>query len=101
MLEYYNNIDFVNEDGTLNLIASPVWQTELLLKKGLKLNGEYQIVKDLTIFPEKMLTGKNLGTRRIRLMPYTRSIHHYEGSWLDIRGKKNNLQLELDINNYT
>lgn len=101
MLEHYNNIDFVNKDGKLNLIASPVWQTELLLKKGLKLNGEYQIVKDLTIFPEKMLTGKNLGTRRVRLMPYTRSIHHYEGSWLDIKGKKNNLQLELDINNYT
>ncbi len=98
MLEYYNNIDFVKQDGTLNLIASPVWQTKLLVKKGLKLNGEYQVVDDLTIFPEKMLSGKNVGTRRVRLMPYTRSIHHYEGSWLDMEEKKKNWQLELDIN---
>lgn len=79
----YNEISFINSDGSLNLTASPVYQTAFLLNKGLKPNGEYQIINDLTVFPEKLLCGKSPHTQRIRLTSYTKSIHHYDASWKD------------------
>lgn len=98
MLKQYEQIEFINEDGSLNLIASPIWQTDLLKKKGLITNGEYQIVDDLTIFPEKVLSAKNVYSRRIRLLPYTKSIHHYEGSWLDRESKDFLHRFEAEMN---
>ncbi len=83
MRDAYDRMDFVNEDGSLNLVASPRFQTDILIKKGLKTNGEYQIVDNLTIFPEKMFCGKNERTRQIEIKEYTHSIHHYDASWCD------------------
>ncbi len=88
MMDVYNTAAFINDDGSLNLTASPVYSTNLLLSKGLKLNGEYQIIDGLTVFPEKTFSGKSYSTFRIKTLPYTRSIHHYDGSWLDISDKQ-------------
>lgn len=98
MLCSYEKIEFLDESGKFNMVASPVWQTELLKRKGLILNGEYQIVDDLTIFPEKVLCGKSFSTRRIRLAPYTRAIHHYDGSWLDEEQRTEFIRLEEEMN---
>ena len=98
MRDAYNEISFVKSDGSLNLKASPEYSTDILLKKGLVLNGEYQIVDGLTIFPEKMFSGKCPYTRRIRLLPYTKSIHQYEASWADTEWKKRNEKFETEMN---
>ena len=96
LMEDYNNREFsVNK----NMIASPVIQTELMIKKGLKTNGEYQVLKDMTIFPEKMFCGKSLSSRRIKLKAYSKSIHHYDGSWLDDQKRNAMKKLEEDFNN--
>lgn len=81
MLDYYEHIDLINEDGTLNIVTCPIIQTEVLCKEGLICNGEYQRVAGMTIYPEKMLTGKSCSTMRVRLTPYTHAIHHYNASW--------------------
>lgn len=102
MMEVYNEISFVNDDNSLNLKASPSYSTDVLRGKGLKLNGEYQIVEDLTIFPEKTFSGKSISTRRIRLTDYSKSIHHYDGSWVSKEEKeqiefyKNYIREELE-----
>lgn len=88
MLDYYEGKNFVNEDGSLNLLPSPTLQTNILLGHGLKQNGEYQIINGLTIFPEKMFCGKSMFSRIIMKSPYTRSIHHYEASWQDSAEKQ-------------
>lgn len=88
MRDFYDNISFIKEDGGLNLIESPRLQTQTLKEYGLKPDGEFQIIRDLTIYPEKMLNGKNLFTRRVILKPYTRAIHHFDGSWLSEEEKK-------------
>ena len=38
-------IEFINEDGSLNLIASPIWQTDLLKKNVLKSSSYRNCVK--------------------------------------------------------
>lgn len=81
MLDYYEHIDLLNENGTLNIVTCPTIQTEILCEEGLICNGEYQRVAGMTIYPEKMLSGKSYSTMRVRLAPYTRTIHHYDATW--------------------
>lgn len=94
----YNKICFTKSDGSLNLTASPEYLTSLLSRKGLQLNGEYQIIEDLTIFPEKMFSGKCPYTRRVRLTSYTKSIHQYEASWTDLEWRMRNERFEAEMN---
>jgi len=78
----YNNIPFVKEDGSLNLIASPVVQTEFLLKHGLKKEGGFQVLEGLAVYPVEYFSPFSLGTRNLRRTSNTFSIHWFDGSWL-------------------
>lgn len=80
--DLYDDLRFVREDGSLNMIASPAWQTKSLRKHGLYLNGECQLVGDLTIYPEKVLCGKSYVTMQLSPAPYTKMIHHFAASWV-------------------
>lgn len=88
MMNVYEKLSFVNPDLKLNLTPSPYYQTMVMQSAGMKLNGEYQIVHGITIFPEKMLNGRSYSTLRVKTLPYTKSIHHYDGSWLDCAEKE-------------
>jgi len=98
MMEFYANRHFINEAGQPDLTASPIYQTDFLVKKGLKLNGEYQRIGDAVIYPEKMFSGKCPYTRRVRLTSYTKSIHHYEATWADDEFKGRNERFEREMN---
>lgn len=90
MRDSYDEYSFVDAEGNINLTPCPIIQTEYLLTQGLQQNGEYQILRDeLTIYPEKMLSGKGGNSRQITLMPYTCSIHHFAASWMDEKDRKN------------
>lgn len=95
--DYYDDLEFKNKGGSYNLIASPRIQTEYLKNKGLKLNGKYQIVDGLTIFPEKVLCGKGLNTRNIRNTEHTVSIHHYDASWVNDKDRMFLQRLEEEM----
>lgn len=98
MRDFYKKRHFIDKDGNPELVSSPFYQTKFLLKKGLKLNGEYQRLGDLIVYPEKVFCGKSPDTRRIRLMPYTKSIHHYEATWADDVFRKRNDLFEKEMN---
>ncbi|MCI9593102.1 MAG: hypothetical protein HFG51_02985 [Lachnospiraceae bacterium] len=100
LMEDYNKIKFINEDGKLNLTASPIYNTILLSKHGLLNNGEYQIVEDVTIYPAKVLTGKSMYTMRTVIKPWTYAVHHYDGSWATERARKINARMEMDMKQY-
>jgi len=97
MMENYDQLEFINNDGTMNMVASPIYQTRFLMKKGLVRNGEYQIVDDMTIYPEKMFCAKSAESRRVLIKPYTCSIHHYDASWADDNVRRINMRVEKDI----
>ena len=94
MLDMYRDMQFINEDGSLNMTVSPEYQTSVLENYHLQKNGEYQTVDDLTIYPEKLLCGKSMITKRILLKPYTRAIHHFDGSWADPKDRDMNMWIE-------
>ncbi len=91
-MQTYESTCFINEDYSLNLIPSPIYQTDILLRNGLKKNGEYQIINDFTIFPEKTFAAKSVSTRQINTTEYSKSIHHFDASW-----KNSDEKRDLDI----
>lgn len=79
--DLYETMKFLKEDGSYYLIAAPTLQRPLFQKKGYINNGEYQIVADMTVYPEKVLSAKCNWTGRILPTDHTFAIHHYDGSW--------------------
>ena len=48
--------------------------------------GEYQRIEKLSVYPEKVLSGKCSYTGKINPTRDTFLIHHYDGSWgIDVK----------------
>ncbi len=100
MRDMYEDIEFVLEDGSIDLTASPVWQTRLMKEYGLKTNGEYQMVGDMVIYPVKVLNGRGL-TEHKNSGLYPKSIHHYElSSWQEKKYIDLMLEMDRDMETY-
>ena len=93
MLDYYEGLSFYREDGSLNLLACPVYQTEVLRRYGLITNRKFQQIQHCTVFPAEVFSPKSYLTGKISITPETVSIHHFKVSWADEEGRKN-LELE-------
>ena len=81
MLDYYEELSFYNEDGTLNFLACPAYQTEVLRQYGLTPNREFQQIQGCTVFPAEVFSPKSYLTGKIVQTPNTVSIHHFKVSW--------------------
>lgn len=80
--ESYEDKRFILQDGSLNEKTCVKYQTELLLERGLKPNGQYQILEGITVFPELVLCGMSPYSFRIsECLDHTYAIHHYAASW--------------------
>lgn len=78
----YGEREFIKEDGSLDLTASPELNTEILNEKGLKPNNEKQVVGGITVYPMEYFCPMDFMSKRICITKHTYSIHHYNGSWL-------------------
>ena len=94
MYEQYEDMNFVNEDGSLNTIASPTYQTSILRKHGLICNGKMQIVDGMTILPMNYLTVQSNHTGRQYITKNSFSIHQYAASWFAEKDRENKRKAE-------
>ncbi|MBO4699782.1 glycosyl transferase [bacterium] len=80
----YEHINFIKEDGSFNQTVCSVFQTSILLKKGLKFDNSIQEIDGLTIFPAEYFAPKEFFSGKINLTANTYSIHHFDASWVDV-----------------
>lgn len=85
MREAYVGRHFRKDDGSYDLTASPVLQTNTLAAHGLQRTGHFQKLGDLAVYPKVFFSPMNHYNRKIRRNHNTFSIHHFDGSWV---GKK-------------
>ena len=85
MLEEYESLSFLREDGSLDCTTNVERVTALLKKKGLVPDGTVQTVDGLTVYPPDWFSPKDLTTGKITRTPNTRSIHHFKASWMTRR----------------
>ena len=83
LMDSYADLRFVNEDGSLNTLPSPVINSEALEDLGLERNGGEQRLPDgFHIYPSEYFCPKSFNDGIIRKTENTYSIHYFDASWL-------------------
>jgi len=83
LLELYENKHFLNKDGVADLTANGIIQNPYYKSKGFTGNGDYQVIDEMTVYPQSVLSPKDLYTGEMSITEHTYSIHHYDASWMD------------------
>jgi len=81
MRDDYDRLSFINSNGNFILTACPQIQTDLLKRRGLLQNGNFQIIEDMAVYPTEYFSPFDF--RKIGYVTAkTYSIHWYEGTWV-------------------
>jgi len=88
MLDIYNNISFINKNGTINMISCPVYNTKIMRQENFKINNKQQTKNAVTVYPTEYFCPIDVMTRSIYITENTYAIHHFSGSWLTIAEKQ-------------
>lgn len=85
-LDSYQNKKFINADGSFDSLTNVAIITELLKKKGLKPNGEYQEIKGYGAFyPQTYFSPYDYINCRYFITDKTYAMHHFYKSWLPLK----------------
>ncbi len=85
--DFYNDIKFNNASDPNDMILCPVYETAILKKHGLVLNGDFQIVDDMTVYPVMYFNAKSLYSDRLQITEETVSVHHCSWTWAGSKSK--------------
>jgi len=88
MLDFYDNIPFINEDNTFNTTSSPAYTTISMKQEGFLINNTKQIINNATLYPTEFFSPKDWRNGEIHLTENTHTIHHYLASWWNNERKK-------------
>lgn len=93
-LEYYNGKNFIREDGSFNQLTNVAIITKVLEDKGLKLNGEHQVLEGIGAFyPQTYFSPYDYINCRNLMNENTYAIHYFYKSWMPIQKKiKSNIK---------
>lgn len=95
MLRDYDDISFLNPDGTYDLTPCPDRNTKTLEALGMDVTNTDQVFMGLRMLPEdylcpvKYYTGKKVVTKN------TVSIHHFSASWTSATAKRTRIAKKL------
>ena len=81
ILRRYNAMEFSVEK--MPSLTSPLLYTQVLKGMGLQKNNTLQQLGEITVYPMEYFQPMGLDWKKVRLTENTRSIHHYDASWLD------------------
>ncbi len=90
--ESYERRPYLKEDGSWDTSTCPVRYTQIIERHGLKKNGSFQSVGDITVYPFETLTCKSFDTGIVYHTEHSYTVHHHNGSW--IPGSAKNALLE-------
>ena len=82
MLDDYNDEQFVNKNGTYNLITCPIRNSLILKQNNFALDGKFEKINGVAVYPISVFNPKGGYGENIKISTDTHSIHHYNGSWL-------------------
>lgn len=81
LLDKYNGLHF--DEQSMNEVISPKIYTEMLESMGLKKDNSLQKVGGVTIYPMEYFQPWGENWRKKKITSNTRTVHHYDASWLD------------------
>ena len=81
MIDAYNEMSFVNADGTLNTKPCPQYTSEIMQAEGLLLNNTRQTIGNIEVYPTEYFCPKEWRSGEIEITENTYTIHHFLASW--------------------
>lgn len=83
LLDLYEDKEkvFIKNDGSLDMTPNPVIITNLLLKKGIKLNNILQKNDKITVYPKEYFYAYDGVTKEMNITDNTFAVHLYAASW--------------------
>lgn len=81
MMDQYEIINFINKDGTLNLLPSPSYSTDILKQEGFLMNGTLQSQNGFYIYPKEYFCPRDYHSGISCITSNTCSIHWFNASW--------------------
>ena len=92
VLSLYQNLHFLNTDGTQNKKTVVAYITELLHQYGLpkerKQKDTVYTIAGISIYPEEYFCPMSYHTGKLNITENTYTIHHYTASWKTQEEKK-------------
>lgn len=88
LMDYYTDRHFSTASGELDMTTNVVIISEMLTRRGLTLNGAFQIIDGFSMYPQDFFCPKDPNTLEINMTSNTYTIHHFNGSWLSTAQKK-------------
>ena len=89
MLEEYDGISFLREDGSMDLTTNVVRISNRTEREyGLVRRDSYQDLGDVTFYPHDYFCPKDWESGEIRITENTHVIHHFAATWHDEATKK-------------
>ncbi len=88
MRDAYDGVDFLNPDGSLNLLPAPGYTTAALCALGLVREDRDQRLPGVTVYASDVLCPMGFETGKLRRTARTVSIHRYDASWYDERQQR-------------
>lgn len=84
LMNNYECIPFIKEDGTRDMTACPIIDTPVLLMHGMIQENSFQIIENnIALLPTELLNPYDYMTEELKRTDETFSIHWCQGSWLD------------------
>ena len=81
LLSMYDTLQFLGQDGALNLTPSPDYTSQMLTTCGFVLENVTQRVGRDVVYASDVLSPLFFPTGEITITENTLSIHHYDASW--------------------
>lgn len=88
LMEFYESCEFINDEDPNKMVLCPIYETEILKRHGLKPNGCFQVVDDMSVYPVEYFNAKSLYSNKLKITDRTISVHHCTWTWA---GEKNRL----------
>lgn len=88
IINFYNQMDLKKHLKNIEKITTPIIVTNILNKRGLMANGEYQDLGDIKIYPTDYFSPKSPYTRLINITQNTYSIHQFDATWVNEEERK-------------
>ena len=86
--DYYDEIDFTNNDGSLNLMPAPRHNASIFKEYGVLMDNQIQNIEGNVFYPSEYFCPKIFKTGKMTITKRTHSIHHFSASWMDEKIRK-------------
>lgn len=88
LLKDYDDMHFINPDGSYNMTTNVITITRYFIDNGLKLNNKLQVIDGFAMYPQVYFCPNTFGMMFNKNSSKTYTIHHFDSSWKDFRRKK-------------